>query len=409
MGHPSIQTPHMNALVQGGVLFPVTHNVASTCIPSLEGILTGRYQKDWGTGNNYRPAYLTIPIALRAAGYMSYGAGKFWSGYRETGFDQWLEHGRDEIGRDTMQPIYDFIDAQRAASPTRPFFVWYAPHLPHKPLNPPERFLHLYDGQTDIPGVSGVTELDSPGERLKYAGNISWLDDTVGQLVGFLEARGLRNNTLLLYVSDNGWGLPHSKNNFSQNGFRTVLWANLPGEVVSGMRRDELVHTIDILPTLIDYAGLSIPSNLEGKSLRSLLEGKHVPWRQYLFGMNFDAATTHELVHSRYLITTDGLEFFSEQNQLFDLTTDPNETTNLIGDSRYAARLPAFRQALDAWAMLATDSATLVPIQEIDATRRLWAKRLKDFDAEIHVRLAQEADPRNKNRLLAYQVFVKHR
>ena len=150
MGHPRIETPAMDALVEWGVLFPVAYNSGGMCIPSLETILTGRYQKDFHASrkSGYGDLYLTAPIALRKAGYVSYQAGKFWSGQKATGFDQWLDNGRDKIGRDTMQPIFDFVD-ERLRNDRKPFFVWYAPRLPHRPLSSP-RYTSTSSGPSRI-------------------------------------------------------------------------------------------------------------------------------------------------------------------------------------------------------------------------------------------------------------------
>ena len=90
-----------------------------------------------------------------------------------------------------MQPIYDFIaDAQ---SDGKPFFVWYAPMLPHTPHNPPERLLAKYQDKTPSPHVA------------KYWAMVEWFDETCGQLLDHLDKQGLAENTIVCYVTDNGW------------------------------------------------------------------------------------------------------------------------------------------------------------------------------------------------------------
>ena len=93
------------------------------------------------------------------------------------------------IGRQTMKPIYDFIDKAGA----KPFFVWYAPMMPHEPHNPPQRILKKY--QAD----------DRPEKLAKYYAMCEWFDETCGQLLDHLDKKKLRDNTLVIFVIDNGW------------------------------------------------------------------------------------------------------------------------------------------------------------------------------------------------------------
>jgi arylsulfatase A-like enzyme len=359
MGHPRIKTPAMDSLVTNGVLFPVAYNSGGMCVPSLESILVGRYQKDFHVSkkSGYGEDYLSVPIALRRAGYVSYQAGKFWSGQKNSGFDQWLNNGRDKIGRDTMQPIFDFID-ERLTTDRKPWVVWYAPRLPHRPLSSPK---YYEDRQLPFP-YADVPDRDDA----HFYGNISWLDDTIAELVDGLERRGLRENTLLLYAADNGWMLPHSKHNLTENGIRTVMWANMPGTVSAGVRRSELAHTIDILPTLMDFAGLPIPADLQGRSLKPLLQLPDAtpvtPWRDYLFGHNYASSSTHTRVSSRYVRTKDGFIYYPELGALYNLNVYPNPDLakdkksefNLVNNPQYAGLVAQLKAAVDAWAPVET-------------------------------------------------------
>ena len=102
-------------------------------------------------------------------------------------------HGDDglKIGRETMQPMYDFVD--QAVADKKPFFLWYAPLLPHTPHTPPERLLAKYRGKT-------------PSEHVaKYWAMVEWFDETCGELLKFLDDRKLAENTIVVYVTDNGW------------------------------------------------------------------------------------------------------------------------------------------------------------------------------------------------------------
>ena len=140
----------------------------------------------------------TLPRLLAEKGYVSLQTGKWWQGdYRRGGFTHGMTKGQrhgDEgldIGRKTMQPIFDFIaDARKAG---KPFFVWYAPMLPHTPHNPPERLLAKYKDKAPSPPVA------------KYWAMVEWFDETCGQLLDHLETEKLAENTIVVYVTDNGW------------------------------------------------------------------------------------------------------------------------------------------------------------------------------------------------------------
>jgi len=143
----------------------------------------------------------TIAGMLREKGYVSHQSGKWWEGECKCGgFTACMTHGDgakggrhgDEglkIGRQTMQPVYNFIDS----AGKKPFLLWYAPFLPHTPHNPPERLLTKYQAA------------DRPLELSKYYAMVEWLDETVGQLLGHIEKRNLTNDTVIVYLADNGW------------------------------------------------------------------------------------------------------------------------------------------------------------------------------------------------------------
>src|SRR5262249_48840849 len=131
-----------------------------------------------------------LPRLLQGAGYLSLQTGKYWEGhYANAGFTHGMttkgRHGDDglAIGRKTMKPIYDFIDNAKG----KPFFVWYAPMMPHEPHNPPERLLKKY------------TAKDRPLKLAKYYAMIEWFDETVGELLAHLDRKKLTNDTLVLF------------------------------------------------------------------------------------------------------------------------------------------------------------------------------------------------------------------
>src|SRR5262245_24384241 len=203
MGHPAIQTPRLDRLAGESAVFPLGYVPTSLCRASLATLLTGLYPYQHRICCNDPPKGIdrtamhpfiknapALPRLLGTAGYRSLQTGKFWEGHfsnagfthgQTTNSDRHIARKVPQIGRDTMQPIFDFIDAHRAGS----FFVWYAPMLPHYPHNPPERLLARY-------------RVEGRDIRLaRYYAMCEWLDETCGQLLDHLERRKLAGNTLV--------------------------------------------------------------------------------------------------------------------------------------------------------------------------------------------------------------------
>ena len=152
---------------------------------------------------SYIDRFETLPELLAERGYLSHQSGKLWEGsFRHGGFTHGMTRGFPEeggrhgdtglkIGREGLSPITDFVDL--AIGEGKPFFLWYAPFLPHNPHNPPQRLLEKYQQQGRPPPIA------------HYYSMCEWLDETVGDLVRYLEEKGVRDNTLIVYVTDNGW------------------------------------------------------------------------------------------------------------------------------------------------------------------------------------------------------------
>lgn len=183
-----------------------------------------------------------------------------------------------------MSPVTDFID--HAVSEKKPFFVWYAPFLPHTPHNPPERLLKKYSA----PGRAG--------DVAKYYAMCEWFDETCGELLGHLEKNGLSENTVILYICDNGWAAAstnnadpdqklwshyaiRSKGSPYDNGIRTPILVSWPGKITPA-RSPAFAHAIDFFPTISAITGLKAPENLPGINL---LDAEAIKSRDTIFGV----------------------------------------------------------------------------------------------------------------------------
>ncbi len=392
MGHPHVETPHLDALAGESLVFPRGYVPTSLCSPSLASIINGRYphehritgndppappggkQGDWRNHPEYLEAweelranitrFPSLPALLQQQKYLSLQTGKWWMGSFETaGFTHGMTHGDKrrggrhgddglEIGRTTMQPIYDAIDqAQRQA---QPFLLWYAPMLPHFPHDAPSRLIEKYrDKAPDL-------------HTARYWASIEWFDGTCGELLGHLEQQGLSTNTIVVYVADNGWVQGpkadthslRSKRTPYDAGTRTPIMVRWPGKV-KPRTSDRLASSLDILPTLLAATNISAPDGLPGLNL---LDDRAVRARQTLFGAIF----THDAVDLRnpsanlmtrwvidgewkLLVPVPGQanEEQPQHTELYRITRDPEERVDLA--SKEPRRVAALRRTLDAW------------------------------------------------------------
>jgi uncharacterized sulfatase len=295
-------------------------------------------------------------------GYISHQSGKWWEGNacRCGGFTEAMTHGDparggrhgDEglkIGREGLRPVFEFLD--KAKKDGKPFYVWYAPMMPHTPHNPPERLLKKY------------TPLTKSIHVARYWAMCEWFDETIGDLLARLEKNGQADNTLVVYLHDNGWiqdpdkgaYAPKSKQSPNDGGVRTPIIIKWPGRVKPG-RSDALAHSIDLAPTVLVAAGLKPTVDMSGLNL---LDPAAVARRDTVYGEVF-VHTAIDLekpaANLRYrwviqrnwkLILPHAANTPGGKAELYDLAKDPHETDNLAEKQPY--RVAALTQKLNAW------------------------------------------------------------
>jgi arylsulfatase A-like enzyme len=374
MGHEVIRTPHLDRLAAQSVVFPNGYVTAPLCRPSLASIMTGQYGFQTGIYCNNPPEGVlrpvthpliqrvpTIPRLLAEAGYRSLQTGKFWEGSHENaGFTHGMtgegdRHGSRaglEIGRTGLQPIYDFIESGGDA----PWFVWYAPFMPHTPHDPPERILNKY--------ISDDRDI----KLSKYWAMCEWLDETCGELMDYLDSRGLAENTLIAFIVDNGWIQetgpvrrsvgwfdPRSKLSPYDAGLRTPVLVRWPGAIVP-QRRDELVSAIDLAPTILRACGVRPPEVMSGVDLVQVAAGKLDLKDRPVFGEVYVHSEvelnkpTRSLVHRvvrqgewKLILPVEP----SSAAELYHITKDPMEEKNLALD--HPGRVMNLTRLLDRW------------------------------------------------------------
>ncbi|TWT81328.1 Arylsulfatase [Planctomycetes bacterium CA13] len=377
MGHPEIATPNLDKLAKESAVFRRGYVPTALCRPSLMTLITGLYSHQNKTtgndpvgtpankahaekaGKDAREVLIShidqagaLPRWLAKKGYVSHQSGKWWEGsYQRGGFTEGMTKGFPNrggrhgdaglrIGRDGMEPVFDFIDRSVAAE--KPFFVWYAPFMPHTPHTPPDRLFEKYINK-------GVQE-----RIAKYYAMCEWFDETCGALVNHIDDSGIKENTLVLYVCDNGWiqteqgsYAPRSKISPNEFGTRTPIMFRWPGTIPAA-DRPELCSSIDFVPTILAATGAKGPHDFPGLNLFPQLKTGKAIERDTLFGESFahdiadienpQASLLYRWVirgHDKLLLTYDGapgkMQYPPEggEPQLYDLKGDPDEMVNL--------------------------------------------------------------------------------
>jgi uncharacterized sulfatase len=405
MGHKVIETPHLDKFAKESLTYTRGYVTSPLCRPSLASIFTGLHTPVHGiTGNDLldpeggkRPvprnqpkwapkheqlykAFEKNPQLARLmtdAGYLSLQTGKWWENKPQRfGFTHAMTHGDPKrggrhgdlglkISREGIAPIQSFLD--EANEKKKPFFIWHAPFLPHTPHNPPKELHDKYLAKEPNKFVS------------RYYAMVDWFDQTCGELFAELDKRGLSENTVVIYVTDNGWiqsaksgrYAPLSKQTPYEMGIRTPIMVRWPGKVKPVMDKETLVSSIDIAPTILKIAGIEVPKAMTGLDLRDTAALKK---RNTVYGYdgNHNMRSADDRtgnMETRYIVSGDwklllhhpknykastyGGKFQGHpanpegKPELYKVTDDPHEKKNLAGEN--PEKVKELTALLDGW------------------------------------------------------------
>ncbi len=372
MDHSFIRTPNLDRMASQGALFTRGYVPGSLCRCSLATLVTGLYPHQHGITSNDPPEGVarhsmlrliedsaTVPGLLQQKGYVSMQTGKWWEGeYSLGGFTHGMTHGDparggrhgDEglkIGRQGLDPIRQFLRKREE----KPFFLWYAPFMPHRPHNPPEKILEKYMDATSSKFVA------------RYWAMCEWFDESCGNLFDLLEEEGVASNTLVMFIADNGWIQEPEKDGFASRskrspydgGLRTpvILW--WPGRIPPSRDDRMLVTSLDLAPTILRACGLEPPSNMPGVDLLPFTTGGATDSRT-IFGEVFthdavDLARPERSLLYRWAIKKSWKLIVPQDPlgtvELFDVQSDPSESRNLA--EIYPDRVHAITAEIDKW------------------------------------------------------------
>lgn len=409
-GNPVIKTPNLDALANDGTRFTSAFCTSASCSPSRSVILTGLHNHSngmYGLAHDFhkfssKENLESLPNILSANGYRTARVGKYHLAPEQVfHFEETLSKGTANdpasIGRSPVEMAelcLEFISKKSEV----PFFLFYAtddPHRSNKILPNGQVDFNSFPEPNDFgnrkEGYPGVKEVkyspeevivpsylpdtkESRAELAQYYQSTSRMDQGVGKLLEILKASGQYDNTLIIYISDNGPAFPAAKTTLYDPGIRLPCIVKAPGQVNHSKVQEGLISWADITPTILDYAQASVdPKNFHGRSFRPLMENKGVegwddvygshslheitmyyPMRMirnkkykliyniahqlpYPFALDLQYSPTWISVKNSTMFGKREKEKFINRPkfELYDLETDPDELNNLAENQNY--------------------------------------------------------------------------
>lgn len=373
-----VRTPHIDALAAAGVRATNGYVTAPQCVPSRAGLLIGKHQNRFGVESNGMSldgfnAEQTIAERLKTAGYATGQIGKWHLGpsnaITDHGFDDvfaknanrpgWANYnleGADVDGGKEDSKLYHIDACSEAAKAfirrhsDEPFFLYLAYRAPHVPLDAPQKYLDRFPGEM-------------PERRRQALAMLSAVDDGVGGVVDELKSQGLSENTLIFFIGDNGaplkihkadepgggpgWDgslndpMNGEKGMLTEGGLRVPFLVAWPGKIPGGQVYAEPLISLDVAATIVPLAGLTPDDQLDGVNILPFLTGEA-------------SGAPHEFLTWRWVAQSAVREGKwkllrgGDREYLFDLETDPEESTNLLATNPETAN--RLRAQLESWA-----------------------------------------------------------
>jgi arylsulfatase A-like enzyme len=388
-GNRSIATPGLDRLAREGVQFENAFVASSSCAPSRAAIVTGQYPHTNGVTalthleptKQLSPFRRTLPELLERAGYHTAIEGKWhvapylpasWYGYRERLSGLLPEAQRIRDSRTTIDFLRRhrehrfFLQVNYTNSHRDPFGEYHGD--PDFPVDPAEIEIPAYMALPDWPEIRE--------DLARYFSQNLRMEQMIGEVLTALDELGLAERTLVVFLSDNGPHYPGMISTLYDRGIATPLLLRWPVRLPAGRVVDELVSSLDLLPTFLAAAGVPVPQDAQGRSLLALVAGDAPPeWREAVFAeqtrhvlyIPCRAARTHR---HKYIRNWSDVAFGLDQNahddwahrlcerpgnpwkrprppeELYDLRSDPVEQRNLAAEPEHAESLERMRGLL---------------------------------------------------------------
>ena len=416
-----LETPHMDRMARNGAYLKYAFVTTSLCSPSRASIFTGQYSHKHGVVDNnvdIPEGTVFFPQYLQHVGYQTAFFGKWHMGHAtddpRPGFDKWVSFKGQGVyydpelnvdGERVQREGYisdlltdyalDWMRDER--DPEKPFFLFLSHKAVHAMFESAKRHLGTYENEElEYPKSMANTEENYRGKPRwvreqrygwhgvdymyhgqmdfdtfyrRYCETLLGVDDSIGRVLDYLQKAGLANDTLVMYMGDNGFSFGEhgliDKRQMYESSQRVPFLAHCPEIIESGTVVERLVQNIDIAPTVLELAGLEKPQNMDGLSMVKLLKGKETEWRdrvyyEYYWERNFPhTPTTHGIRTEKWkYIHYHGIWDIDE---LYDLENDPDEMNNLINSPDHQDLVEKFNQEL--WDWLEATGGMQIPLR----------------------------------------------
>ena len=436
MGHPFLETPHLDSMASAGVHLKNAFVTTSLCSPSRASILTGLYTHKHRVIDNNRlvpPGTIFFPQYLKRAGYSTAYIGKWHMGGAHDdprpGFDHWISfRGQGHYlspgpnytlnvnGERVPQKGYitdeltDYaVDWLGRQTSEKPFFLYLSHKAVHANFTPAARHEGRYaDVELNLPTGQGISAASNAPRWVRdqrnswhgidfayhsdkgldylyrrYCESLLAVDDSIGRVVSQLKKMGVYDETLIIYMGDNGFmfgehGLIDKRVSYEAS-IRVPMMMQCPALYKGGQVVQQVIGNIDVGPTILHAAGLETPDYMDGRSFLELPNNTSLPWRDYFLYVyywekNFPQTPTQfALRGDRFkYITYYGLW---DVDELYDLKADPGETKNLIADSEFQKIAREMENRL--YAMLGEEGGMDIPMNQPsgNSQNKRWQKR----------------------------------
>ncbi|MFC1453913.1 sulfatase [Verrucomicrobiota bacterium] len=425
-------TPHIDRLADEGIRFDHAHVTIAVCQPSRSTLMTGRYPHRNGGEGFFRLRIPDIPILpqiLRESGYLAGILGKVSHStpYAEFEWDTTLD--MHDLGHGRSPERYGHFAAEflkQAKEAEQPFFLMLNSHDPHRPFygnDKPEWYKEGDGPSAALPShVFTHAKITTPGcladlpdvrlEISEYYNSVRRCDDTVGEALNALRQAGCEKSTIVIFLSDNGMSFPFAKTNCYLNSTRTPWIMRWPGMIHPGARDTEhFISGIDLMPSLLDAAGINAPPGMDGRSFLPLLRGDSQDGRDLVFTQFHQNSAKNNYpmrcVQDRrfgYIFNgwSNGVRVFKNESQMgrtmramrsaaetdpivadrvnlflyrvteefYDFENDPDALRNLINDPNYTQELQVLQERMEKW-MERTEDPALTAFRNRDSQAAL--------------------------------------
>lgn len=424
-----LETPNMDRMAREGAYVKYATVSTALCSPSRASILTGQYAHRHGVvDNNTRVPAGTrfFPQDLQQAGWQTAFMGKWHMGHASDeprpGFNKWISFKGQGV---YINPTFNIDGKQvkreghvsdiltdyaldwlnKGRDKDKPFFLYLSHKAVHAMFEPAKRHLGKYDDvELEYPKSMTYTEANYKGKPnwvkeqrnswhgvdymyhgqmdfdtfyRRYCETLLSVDDSIGRILKYLESKNLAEDTLVIYMGDNGFVFGEhgliDKRHMYEESMRVPFLAWCPNTIKPGSVVEELIQNIDIAPTVLYIAGIKKPEKMDGESFLPILQGKKIPWRdavfyEYYWERNFPhTPTTHGVRTNRYkYIHYHGIWDIDE---LYDLKNDPEEMNNLIDSPEHQELIKQLNSRMFEW--LEKTEGMLIPLRRDQGSRAI--------------------------------------